>query len=77
MGQEEDLRKMAQLANQAAEAAARGSAACLSLLLAEMNALSQMMPGLGRPAPAPAAESEEQARRVDAEVEAGFDNMPV
>lgn len=76
MGQEEDLRKMAELASQAADAAAKGSAAGLALLLAEMNALSQMMPGLGRPA-LTSADTEAQARRVEAEVEAGFDNMPV
>lgn len=39
----------------------------LALLLAEMKALEAMMPGLAPEAPKP----------TEAEIEAGFDNMPV
>ncbi|MEF3046573.1 hypothetical protein [Pseudotabrizicola sp. L79] len=79
MGQDEDMKRMSDLAGQMAQAAAKGSTAGLSLLLAEMNALSAMMPGVfGMPQPALSAkEQEERRRQQEAEVEDSFDNMPV
>jgi hypothetical protein len=61
------LDQMAHLAGEMTEAVALGQAAGLRLLLAEMQALAQVMP-------APHAEHGVQS---DAEIEADFDNMPV
>lgn len=61
------LEEMAKVAGEVTAATLAGQAAGLGLLLAEMQALAQMMPG----APVPLAE------RDQAEVEADFDNMPV
>lgn len=79
MTKEEDFRRMAQLATEAADAAAKGSAAGLSLLLAEMKALCAVMPGMpcGPAASCDCADREAKQRNVEAEVEASFDNMPV
>lgn len=62
---------------QAARLAALGNAGALTLLLAEMTALSAMMPGLSRSSGDPARASMGHGLPTDAEVEAGFDNMPV
>ncbi|MFN3844672.1 MAG: hypothetical protein ACK4RZ_02480 [Paracoccaceae bacterium] len=70
MGTEEDLRRIAALAQTAADQAARGANVGLSVLLAEMQALSAVLPGVVHPHP-------KEAATLDAEVEAGFDNMPV
>jgi hypothetical protein len=70
MGKQDDFHQIAELAGRAAEQAVQGNAAALSLLLAEMQALGALMPGLSNPVP-----QDEVAH--DAEVEAGFDNMPV
>ncbi len=70
MGTEEDLRRIAALAQSAADQAARGANVGLSVLLAEMQALGAVLPGVVRPTPVDAAKHE-------AEVEEGFDNMPV
>ena len=79
MTKETDLQKISSLATQVAQAAAIGSTAGLNLLLAEMNALSAMMPGMTAALPSECSceEQEARARAVDAEVEASFDNMPV
>lgn len=82
MGHDRDMKQMSVLAGkavEAAEAAVQGGAAALSLLRAEMTALRAMMPGMTDPfSPPPSAQqAEEAARQEDAEVEAGFDNMPV
>ena len=45
----------------------------LRLLLAEMSALATLMPGSEATPPA----DPEAAARTEAEVEAGFDNMPI
>lgn len=70
MGTEEDLRRIAALAQNAADQAAHGANVGLSVLLAEMQALGAVLPGVVRPPPVDAAKHE-------AEVEEGFDNMPV
>lgn len=70
MGTEQDLRRIAQLAAEAADKAAHGSAAALAPLLREMQALGEVLPGLP---PRPV----EDNLVLDAEIEAGFDNMPV
>ncbi len=62
-----DIEAMAKAAGEVTAAAIAGQAAGLGLLLAEMQALAQMMPG--SPASVP--------ERDQAEVEADFDNMPV
>lgn len=62
-----ELDQMAKVAGEVTAAAIAGQAAGLGLLLAELQALAQMMPG----SPAPIA------GRDQATVEAGFDNMPV
>jgi hypothetical protein len=49
-----------------------GQVVGLKLLAAEMEALSHLMPGVPGVEPQVAPES-----RTDAEIEAGFDNMPV
>lgn len=79
MGQEQDLQRIAHLADKAAEVAARGNAAGLSLLLAEMKALCSVMPGqlMRGGDPTETAAQEARARAEDAETEARFDNMPI
>jgi hypothetical protein len=59
-----------------ADVVAEGQQNVLRLLLAEMEALRTLMPGLQALEPSqPQSASEHQA--VEAAVEAGFDNMPV
>lgn len=70
MGTEEDLRRIAWLASTAAERVAQGHATALAPLLDEMRALGEVLPGLPRQ---PLSEN----LALDAEIEAGFDNMPV
>ncbi|TXI04518.1 MAG: hypothetical protein E6Q73_03045 [Pseudorhodobacter sp.] len=65
---ESPIEQMAHLMGEVTEVAVAGQAAGLRLLAAEMQALSQMMPGLGGTAGQDA---------TDAEIEADFDNMPV
>lgn len=60
---------MAHLAGEISEAVMMGQASGLRLLLAEMQALTQVMPGR--------ALTEAERLATDAEVEADFDNMPV
>lgn len=69
------LTEVAGLMGEAVEAAAAGQAMGLALLRAEMEALSQVMPGAA--APEDAAEAEARHAAEEAEIEAGFDNMPV
>jgi hypothetical protein len=75
---EHDLRDMARLAGAAADMAATGQRSAMAVLLAEMQALASLMPGVH---PAPLSEDTETAearrRAEEAEVEAAFDNMPV
>lgn len=63
------LDAMAHLAGEMTEAAMLGQASGLRLLFAEMQALTQVMPGR--------APSGAEAAGRDAEIEAEFDNMPV
>lgn len=63
------IEKMTNLAGEMAEVAAAGQAVGLQILAAEMEALSQVIPGLAGAQPDHAA--------TDAEIEANFDNMPV
>lgn len=69
---ETDLRRVADLADAAAAMAAEGQRAGLALLLAEMQALTSLLPGIAVPVADDAKRREEQAA-----VEASFDNMPV
>ncbi len=81
MQQQEEMRKMARLLDEAADSVARGSTAGLNLLFAEMQALCAMMPGVASARSGSAArnsaEAEARARQEDAAVESAFDNMPV
>lgn len=72
---------MARLIDEASERAARGNAAGLNLLFAELQALCTMMPGVaaarsGSAMPS-SAEAEARDRRQEAEVESSVDKMPV
>lgn len=73
MGTQQDLRRIAQLAELAADRAACGHRD-LAPLLKEMQALGEVLPGLRPPS---AHLSPAQRIALDAEIEAGFDNMPV
>ncbi|MBE0555143.1 MAG: hypothetical protein IH625_15785 [Rhodobacteraceae bacterium] len=69
---------MARMAGQMTAAAAAGQAVGLNVLLAEMQALAGVMPGvMTLPDPAQGAPDEAEERRQQAETEANFDNMPV
>ena len=69
---------MAALAGEMTAAALAGQAAGVHMLLAEMQALAGVMPGvMTLPDPAQAAPDEAEERRQQAETEANFDNMPV
>lgn len=82
----QDLRQLAALATDAADRMAQGDttsdpaaevataqrAASLADLLAEMQAMLQVLP-VGRPQ----ADRRPDSVQTDAEVEAGFDNMPI
>ena len=76
MAPQQELREMARLAQEAMELAATGQKAALSVLLAEMRALAALLP-VAETGPESAAEEAERRRLHEAEVEAGFDNMPV
>lgn len=72
------IEAMARMAGQMTAAAAAGQAVGLNVLLAEMQALAGVMPGvMTLPDPAQAAPDEAEERRQQAETEANFDNMPV
>lgn len=72
------IEAMARMAGEVTAAAMAGQAAGLHVLLAEMQALAGVMPGMmGLPEPAPGAQDEAELRRQQAETEANFDNMPV
>lgn len=77
MGQEENLRRVSELATQAADAVAQDSAAGLALLLAELKALSAMMPGMQSCVEDDIDCKEAEERLREREAEANFDNMPV
>lgn len=70
MGTEQDLQRIAQLAGEVAARAARGSAVGLAPLLKEMQALGEILPGLAQQRGA-------EQIALEAEIEAGFDNLPV
>lgn len=70
MPNQSQITSLADLAGQTAEQSVRVGAMGLGLLLAEMQALGALMPGH-------VPTSEADARAHEAEVEAGFDNMPV
>ena len=69
MTQTTGLNAMAHLAGEFTEAALLGQSAALRLLYAEMQALTQVMPGR--------APTEAERMAEAAEIEADFDNMPV
>lgn len=69
MTQTTGMNAMAHLAGEFTEAAVLGQATALRLLYAEMQALTQVMPGR--------AQTEAERRAGAAEIEAAFDNMPV
>ena len=69
MTQSTKLDTMAHLASEMTEAVMAGQATGLRLLFAEMEALTQVLPGH------PLTEAERAA--AEAETEAEFDNMPV
>lgn len=72
------IEAMARMAGQMTAAAAAGQAVGLNVLLAEMQALAGVMPGvMTLPDPAKGAVDEAEERRQQAETEANFDNMPV
>lgn len=60
--------QMAELAAEMTDVMVAGQTAGLRILAAEMQALTQLMPGLAHPA---------GEGPTDAEIEAEFDNMPV
>lgn len=79
-GSESPAAQMAHLMGEMTEAALAGQAAGLKLLAAEMQALSHMLPTMagGTEAAAPAGEAATKPEGpTDAEIEAGFDNMPI
>lgn len=63
---------LAHLAGEFVEAAVAAQNIGLALLQAEMQALTQVLPGTAAP-----AHSEAELARAEAQVEADFDNMPV
>ena len=69
MRQHTGLHAMAHLAGEMTEAAMMGQASGLRLLFAEMQALTQVLPGRST--------AEADLRAADTEIEADFDNMPV
>ncbi|MBD1202529.1 MAG: hypothetical protein O9292_06830 [Rhodobacteraceae bacterium] len=70
--------RIAGLMGEAVEAAAAGQALTLALLQAEMEAITQLMPGLAPAQPAETeAEAEARQRAEEARIETDFDNMPV
>lgn len=86
MSRENGLERMAHMAEGAADMAVTGALSgaltgqrmAMSVLLAEMRALSALMPGQSAAhEEATTAEAEARHRAEEAEVEAGFDNMPV
>ena len=70
------MQDIARVAGEMTAAAMAGQAAGLNLLFSEMQALMQMMPGATAQV-APPAGDEAGRRATEAEIEAGFDNMPV
>lgn len=78
MTMERDLKKVARLAGTAADLAASGQTAAMALLLAEMQALTSMMPGVSaHPVRPQTMDEKARALAAEAETEASFDNMPV
>lgn len=72
MSSKNGVEAMAQLAGEVAELAIAGQAIGVQLLLAEMHALQQVMPGTLATASAPDSAQEPVEESDDA-----FDNMPV
>jgi len=64
------IEQMVHLAEEMTEAAVAGQAVGLQILAAEMQALTQIMPGMTQALQAHVPQS-------DTEIEAEFDNMPV
>ena len=80
MGTEQDLRRMAELAAAAADRLDQQENPALDALLSEMQALGTVLPGVTNTAPARTGRPAERfsgAFAIDADIEAGFDNMPV
>ncbi len=69
MAQTTGIDAMAHLAGEMGQAVVLGQVTGLRLLLAEMQALTQVLPGR--------ALTGVEQRTTDAEIEADFDNMPV
>ena len=80
---ETPVAQMAHLMGEMTEAALAGQAVGLKLLAAEMQVLSHLIPSgpaTGETADASATEvqtPEKPDSKTDAEIEAGFDNMPI
>ena len=76
---EQNLRDMARLAGSAADMAAAGQRGAMAVLLAEMQALACLMPGVPvfSDTDTDTEADEARLRAEEAEVEASFDNMPV
>ena len=80
---ETPVAQMAHLMGEMTEAALAGQAVGLKLLVAEMQVLSHLIPSgpaTGETADASAAEAQTPKKpdsKTDAEIEAGFDNMPI
>lgn len=69
-----EIRTMAEMAAEMLHLTATGQTVAMQLLLAEMEALKEMMPGTVL---SQGPENEGERQRHEAEVEADFDNMPV
>lgn len=83
MSLQDDLVRMTHAAEGAADLAAQGQRMAMSVLLAEMQALTAILPGqwhplwTGAPSTEEAAAAEARHRAEEASVEEAFDNMPV
>lgn len=82
-GAETPVGQMAHLMGEMTEVALAGQAVGLKIIAAEMQVLSHLMPQ-ATPASDPQDKAEPQdhgaagpAGKTDAEIEAGFDNMPI
>lgn len=82
-GAETPVAQMAHLMGEMTEVALAGQAVGLKILAAEMQVLSHLMPqAVPAPDPQDKSKTEDQGAggaegKTDAEIEAGFDNMPI
>ena len=66
-----DPTKPVEVAEQLAQELAESADRAATFVLAEMQALASVLPGAHKPM------TEAERRAMDAEIEAGFDNMPI